>query len=144
MKSNQEWFSQLWTQFQTQLRKMAEKNSRLQGRYPRPAFLRNCINCVHNCENHSSFDFISVVLIQDLNLTTDILLTRGFVRSTKSFFRGHKIVPVIKRCSRFCCLTWLMKMKKRCEIAKKPCLVLKALLKKNAALSHSFGNKKLS
>ena len=34
-----------------------------------------------------------------------------------------------------------MKMKKRCEIAKKPCLVLKALLKKNAALSHSFWNK---
>ena len=144
MKSNQEWFSQLWTQFQTQLRKMAKKKIQdFKGVIP--AFLRNCINCVHNCENHSSFDFISVVLIQDLNLTTDILLNRGFVRSPKSFFRGHKIVPVIKRCSRFCCLTWLMKMKKRCEIAKKPCLVLKALLKKNAALmSHSFGNKKLS
>ena len=24
---------------------------------------RDCINCVHNCEDHSSFDFISVVLI---------------------------------------------------------------------------------
>ena len=26
-------------------------------------FLRKCINCVHNCEDHSSFDFISAVLI---------------------------------------------------------------------------------
>ena len=26
-------------------------------------FLRNCINCVHNCEDHSSFDFISAVII---------------------------------------------------------------------------------
>ena len=34
-------------------------------------------------------------------------------------------------------------MKKRCEIAKKPCLVLNVLLKKNAALSHSFWNKKI-
>ena len=30
MKWNQEWFSQLWTQFM-QVRKMAEKNSGLQG-----------------------------------------------------------------------------------------------------------------
>ena len=26
----------------------------------------NCINCVHNCEDHSSFDFISAVFIYDL------------------------------------------------------------------------------
>ena len=26
-------------------------------------FLRNCINCVHTCEDHSSFDFISAVLM---------------------------------------------------------------------------------
>ena len=30
------------------------------------AFLRNCINRVHNCEDQSSFDFISEVLIYDL------------------------------------------------------------------------------
>ena len=29
-------------------------------------FLCNCINCVHNAEDHSSFDFISAVLILDL------------------------------------------------------------------------------
>ena len=29
-------------------------------------FFRNCINCVHKCENHSSFDFISAVLVYDL------------------------------------------------------------------------------
>ena len=29
-------------------------------------FLRNCINCVQNCKDHSSFDFISTVLIYDL------------------------------------------------------------------------------
>ena len=26
-------------------------------------FLRNCINCVHTCEDHSSFDFISAILM---------------------------------------------------------------------------------
>ena len=26
-------------------------------------FIHNCINCVHNCEDHSSFDFISAVII---------------------------------------------------------------------------------
>ena len=30
------------------------------------SFLRDCINCVHNCEEHSSFDFISAVHIYDL------------------------------------------------------------------------------
>ena len=29
-------------------------------------FLCNCINCVHNSEGHSSFDFISAVFIYDL------------------------------------------------------------------------------
>ena len=29
-------------------------------------FFRNCINCVHKCEDHSSFDFISAVLVYDL------------------------------------------------------------------------------
>ena len=109
------------------------------------AFLRNCINCGQNCEDHSPFDFISVVLIQDLNLSHNWHSYKSWICSVNEIlFRGHKIVPVIKRCSRFCFLTWLMKMKKRSEIAKKPCLVLKALLKKNAALSHSFWNKKLS
>ena len=28
-----------------------------------PGFLRKCKNCFHNCEDHSSFDFISAVLI---------------------------------------------------------------------------------
>ena len=27
---------------------------------------RNCINCLHNCKDHSLFDFISAVLIYDL------------------------------------------------------------------------------
>ena len=58
-------------------------------------------------------------------------------------FQRSQNPSLIKRCNRFCCLTWLMEMKKRCEIAKKPCLVLKVLLKKNAALSHSFWNKKI-
>ena len=29
-------------------------------------FLRNCINCVDNCEDHSSLDFIFAALIYDL------------------------------------------------------------------------------
>ena len=43
-------------------------------------FLRNCINCVHNCEDHSSFDFISAVLIYDLfhmHLSMGLLLSRS-------------------------------------------------------------------
>ena len=31
-----------------------------------PAATRNCINSLHNCKDHSLFDFISVVLIYDL------------------------------------------------------------------------------
>ena len=33
-------------------------------------FLRNCISCVHNCEDHSSFDFISAVLIWFISYTS--------------------------------------------------------------------------
>ena len=33
-------------------------------------FLRNCINCDHNCEDHSSFDFISAVLIWFISYTS--------------------------------------------------------------------------
>ena len=68
-KSNEEWSSQLWTQFM-QLSKKAEKNSGLQRGLNswhrgtvRCGFLRNSINSVHKCKDHSSFDFISAVLI---------------------------------------------------------------------------------
>ena len=45
--------------------KQPEKNSGLQrGLNPWPqASLRNCGDCDHNCEDHSSFDFISAVHI---------------------------------------------------------------------------------
>ena len=33
-------------------------------------FLRNCINWVHNCEDRSSFDFISAVLIRFISYTS--------------------------------------------------------------------------
>ena len=33
-------------------------------------FLRNCINCVHNCEDHSSFDLVSAVLIWFISHTS--------------------------------------------------------------------------
>ena len=110
MKSNEEWSSQLWSQF-LQLRKEAWKicrtgiaRSRVRRifhgniwtqNWPAPnvsgfiahlverrtgiarsrvqaplkswiffqASLRNCKNCDHNCEDHSSFDFISAVHI---------------------------------------------------------------------------------
>ena len=48
MKSNEEWSSQLWMKFM-----QAWKSPELFSR-----FLCNCINCVNNCEDHSSFDFI--------------------------------------------------------------------------------------
>ena len=38
-------------------------------------FLLNCINHVHNCEDHSSFDFISAVLIWFISYTSIILFT---------------------------------------------------------------------
>ena len=53
MKSNEEWSSQLLTQFM-QLHKKPEKNSGL---------FQACINCIHSCEHHSSFDFISAFII---------------------------------------------------------------------------------
>ena len=53
MKSNEEWSSQLLTQFM-QLHKKPEKISGL---------FQACINRIHNCEDHSSFDFISAFII---------------------------------------------------------------------------------
>ena len=43
-------------------------------------FLRNCINCVYNCEDHSSFDFIAAVFIYDffhMHLSIGLLLSRS-------------------------------------------------------------------
>ena len=40
-------------------------------------FLRNCINRVYNCEDHSSFDFIPAVLIYDL-----FFISYAFVNGT--------------------------------------------------------------
>ena len=53
MKSNEEWSSQFLTQFM-QLHKKRENNSGL---------FQACINFIHNCEDHSSFDFISAFII---------------------------------------------------------------------------------
>ena len=39
-------------------------------------FLRNCINCVPNCEDHSSFDFISAALIWFISYTSFTLPVR--------------------------------------------------------------------
>ena len=33
------------------------------------AFLRNCVDCVHNCEDHSSFDFFPAVLMWFISYT---------------------------------------------------------------------------
>ena len=45
------------------------------------AFLSNyCINCVHNCEDHSALDFIYAVLVYDLfhmHLSMGLLLSRS-------------------------------------------------------------------
>ena len=51
MKSNEEWSSQLWSQFLQLCKEAWKKNS------------YDCKNCDHNCEDHSSFDFISAVHI---------------------------------------------------------------------------------
>ena len=94
MKSNEGWSSQLWSQF-LQLRKEAWKKYRtstgfepVTSRYRCDALptelwshwrweqvncgfqasLRNCKNCDHNCEDRSSFDFISAVHIWSHNL----------------------------------------------------------------------------
>ena len=48
------------------------------------ASLRNCINCLHNSEDHSSFDFISAVLIWFISYTfvTFISFTGTYMKST--------------------------------------------------------------
>ena len=86
MKSNEEWSSQLWSQF-LQLRKEAWKKIQdFNGAWTRDlaipshryrevtgsspvevlnfffqASLRNCKNCDHNCEDHSSFEVFFIV-----------------------------------------------------------------------------------
>ena len=67
IKSTEGWSLKLWSQF-LQLRKEAwKKNSGLQRGFKSWIFfqasLRNCKNCDHNCEDHSSFDFIFAVHI---------------------------------------------------------------------------------
>ena len=121
MKSNEEWPSQLWSQF-LQLRKEAWKKfrtsmglfissylsreqmnpkltcsqrqwlhssvGRASHRYREvtglspvevlnffQASLRNCKNCDHNCEDHSSFDFISAVHIWFISYASFIFIS---------------------------------------------------------------------
>ena len=71
MKSNEEWSSQLWSQF-LQLRKEAWKAfSGFSGFFT----YGNCKNCDHNCEDHSSFDFISAVHIWFLSYASFIYIS---------------------------------------------------------------------
>ena len=44
--------------------------SRLSPEFFQASYWGNCINCVHNCEDHSSFDFISAVLIWFISYTS--------------------------------------------------------------------------
>ena len=62
LKLSQLWSSQLWTQFK-QLRIVAWKSQDFNGVWTRDlaipvrrsnhASIRNCLNCVHNCDDHS-------------------------------------------------------------------------------------------
>ena len=47
-------------------------------------FLRNCINCVHNCEDPSSIDFISIVLIWFISCTSFTVLNVSMKEHTKT------------------------------------------------------------
>ena len=64
--SSELWSSQWWTQFK-QLRKEAWKSQDFNGvqtplkSWLFQASLRDCLNCVYHCDDHSSLDFISAV-----------------------------------------------------------------------------------
>ena len=84
-----------------------------------PGFLCSCINCVHNCEDHSSFDFIPAVLIYDLfhiHLSMGLLLSRCHLHSGNNvlhweqsavfisylcYILGHTLCPLIKTVFKF-------------------------------------------
>ena len=54
-------------------------------------FLRNCINCVHNCEDHSSFDFISAVLLKFISYTSiTFILSLEHKKTWLTSFSGSK------------------------------------------------------
>ena len=87
MKSNEEWFSQFWTQFM-QLRKKAGITPLKSWIFS--AILRNCVwNCVHNCKNHSWFDFSHDFIYELFHLHLTIVHVRPrpnvelFMRRTK-------------------------------------------------------------
>ena len=54
LKSSKRWSSQLWTQFK-QLRIEAWVQTPLKS-WLFQAFIRNCLNCIHNCDDHSLLD----------------------------------------------------------------------------------------
>ena len=64
-------------------------------------FIRNCINCVHNCEDHASFDFISAVLIHGFKPRWSPEFFLGFLRNCISCFHNcedHSSFDFISKC----------------------------------------------
>ena len=59
LKSSKLWSWQLWMQFR-QLRIEAWKSQDFNGVWTL-ASIRNCLNCVHNCDDHTLLDFKSAV-----------------------------------------------------------------------------------
>ena len=57
--------------------------------------LRNCINCVHNCEDHSSLDFD----LSQKNMTVDSQDPEDFfvVKSTTFLFSVNQVGEIAKR-----------------------------------------------
>ena len=61
------------------------------------ASLRNCKNCVHNCEDHSSFDFISAVhiwFISYTSFTITRMLLKARTRNREREFRNEFSVAI--------------------------------------------------
>ena len=78
-KSSQIWSSQLWTQFK-QLRK-PEKVRTSTGSRVHPVEVlsvsgfRNCLNCVHNCDDHSVLEVMTIAVTEPaFTLTIRLIL----------------------------------------------------------------------
>ena len=91
LKSSKPWSSQLWTQFK-QLRREAWKSQERRTGIARSgvqtplkswlfqASLRNCLNCVHNCDDHGLLVILLSIYCISLAIIKSVLIKPVFIK----------------------------------------------------------------
>ena len=87
LKSSKLWSSQLWTQIK-QLRIEVWKSQDFNGVWTRDLairllYVRNCLNCVHNCDDHSLLDFKSAFQYMKHFIYHFTSILQGLIRAHK-------------------------------------------------------------